>query len=152
MLKASDIMTKDVLTVRPDTDILSAARLLLEKHFNGLPVVNEDNMIVGIICQSDLLVQQERIPLLSFFSLLGGVVPLKSPSVVDAEIKKITALIVKDAMTPDPLTVSPDTDIEEIAKIMVKKHIHSLPVQENGVLVGIIGKEDILRTLLPGPH
>ena len=74
---------------------------------------------------------------------------MKSPSEIDAEMKKIAALTVQDAMTPDPVTVSPDTGIDEIATLMVKKNIHTLPVQENGILVGIIGKEDILRTYLP---
>jgi CBS domain-containing protein len=149
MIKAKDIMTTEVVSVRPETDIMSAARLLLSKHFNGVPVVDDSDRILGIICQSDLIVQQEKIPIPSFFSLLGGVIPLKSPSEIDAEMKKIAALTVQDAMTPDPVTVSPDTGIDEIATLMVKKNIHTLPVQENGILVGIIGKEDILRTYLP---
>ncbi len=149
MLKAKDIMTRDVLTVRPETDIISAARLLLEKHLNGLPVVDRDNRILGILCQSDLIVQQEKVPVPSFFSLLGGVIPLTPPQDIEAEIKKISAMTVQEAMTPDPVTVSPETGIDEIATLMVKKNIHTLPVQLNGLLVGIVGKEDVLRTLLP---
>ena len=149
MLKAKNIMTGKVLSVRPESDILTAARLMLQHHYNGLPVVDEKNRILGIICQSDLMVQQERIPVPSFFSILGGVVPLAWPANMDAEVKKIAALKVQDAMTPHPVTVSPDASLEEIATIMVRNKIHTVPVQDGGILVGIIGKEDILRTLLP---
>ena len=149
MLKAKDIMTTDVVTVRPETDILSAARLLLQKHFNGLPVVDAENRIQGVLCQSDLIIQQEKTPVPSFFSLLGGVIPLRSPKDIDNEIAKVTAMTVRDAMSSHPITVSPDTGIEEIASLMVKRNIHTIPVQQNGILVGVIGNEDVLRTLLP---
>ncbi len=149
MLKAKDIMSRDVVTVYPDTDILSAARLLLDKKLNGLPVVDKHNRIKGILCQSDLVFQQEKIPLPSFFSILGGVVPLRSQSAIEAEIEKISAMTVREAMTANPVTVMPETGIDEIATLMVKRKIHTLPVEEDGILVGVVGKEDILRTLLP---
>jgi len=149
MQRARDIMMTDVVYVQPETDILTAARLLLQNHFNGLPVVDDERRILGIICQSDILAQQEKIPLPSFFSLLGGVIPLKSPSEIDSEMKKISAMVVRDAMTAAPFTVSPETEIDEIATVMIKKKFHTVPVQEKGILIGIIGKEDILRTIVP---
>jgi len=86
MLKAKDIMTAQVITVYPDTEITKAAALLIEKHINGLPVVDREGILQGIICQSDL---------------------------------------------------------------MVNNNIHTLPVLKNGFLAGVIGKEDIIRTLIP---
>jgi CBS domain-containing protein len=65
-------------------------------------------------------------------------------------LQKIAAATVADAMTPDPVTVPPDAPIEEIASLMVDKNFHTIPVVEKGKLVGIVGKEDILRTLMPG--
>ena len=61
----------------------------------------------------------------------------------------MSAVIVADAMTPDPMTITPETTVEEVATIMVNKKYHTLPVVEDGVLVGIVGKDDILKTLLP---
>ena len=55
-------------------------------------------------------------------------------------------------MTPNPVTVTPDTDIGEVAAIMVDKKLHTIPVVDKGELVGLVGKEDILRTLMPGPE
>lgn len=149
MIKAKDIMTANVITVYPDTEITQAAVLLLEKHISGLPVVDKDGFLKGIICQSDLMVQQGKIPLPSFFVLLGGTIPLSSPKHIEKEVKKMAALTVSEAMTTDLITVDPEASLEEIATLMVKNNIHTLPVLENGFLAGVIGKEDILRTLIP---
>lgn len=67
---------------------------------------------------------------------------------IDKEVEKIAALTVKQAMTPDPVTVGPDTDIDEVARLMVDKKYHTLPVVEGDKVVGIVGKEDVLKTLL----
>ena len=150
MLKAKDIMTKEVITVYPETEIVQAANLMLEKHLSGLPVVDREGHLKGIICQSDLMAQQRKIPLPSFFILLDSPIPLNSSQQIESEIKKMAAIKVSDAMTPNPVTVDPDAGVEEIATLMVKHNIHTVPVLERGWLVGIIGKEDILRTLMPG--
>jgi CBS-domain-containing membrane protein len=150
MLKAKDIMTKDVITVHPDTEVVQAANLLLDHHINGLPVVDEEGHVKGIICQSDLVAQQRKIPLPSFFIMLDSFIPLTSPKNIEKELQKMSAVTVKDAMTPDPITVDLETDLEDIATLMVKHKIHTLPVLDHGRLVGIIGKEDILRTIMSG--
>ena len=150
MLKAKDIMTKEVITVYPETEIVQAANLMLEKHLSGLPVVDREGHLKGIICQSDLMAQQRKIPLPSFFILLDSPIPLTSSQQIESEIKKMAAITVSEAMTPDPVTVDPDAGVEEIATLMVKHNVHTVPVMERGGLVGIIGKEDILRTLMPG--
>lgn len=149
MLKARDIMSNDVVCVSPETKISQAAKLLLERHLNGLPVLDQKGLLIGIICQSDLVFQQKKIPLPSFFTLLDSLIPLSSPHQIEIEVEKIAAITVEQAMTPDPVFVGPEATIEDIATMMVRKKIHSLPVVENGRLVGIVGKEDILRTLMP---
>ena len=150
MLKAKDIMTKEVITLRPETEIAQAARLLLEKRINGAPVVNTAGRLVGILCQSDLIAQQKSIPLPSLFTLLDGYIALTPSRRMDKEVAKIAATKVAEAMTPNPITVDPETDIEKIAALMVEKNFHTLPVVDEDKLVGILGKEDVLRTLISG--
>lgn len=150
MIKAKDIMTKDVVTLTPDAEITKAAKLLLEKGFNALPVVDNDGRVVGILCQSDLISQQEALPVPSYFTLLDSFIPLTSLKKMEREVQKIAATTVEQAMTLEPVSVGPDTDIEQIAALMVDKGFHTLPVLEDGKLVGIVGKEDILRTLVAG--
>jgi CBS domain-containing protein len=150
MLRAKDIMTKEVITVYPDTEITRAAHLLLHNHISGLPVVDKEGRLKGIICQSDLIAQQRKIPLPSFFILLDGTIPLTSSRHIAKEVKKMAAITVAEAMTPKPITVDPEAALEDIATVMVKHNIHTVPVLDDGRLVGIIGKEDILRTLMSG--
>jgi CBS-domain-containing membrane protein len=148
MLSVKDIMTKDVITVSPEMEIAHAARLLLEKSINGVPVVDGTGKLVGILCQSDLVAQQKKFPIPSLFTFLDGVIPLTSAKNLEAEIQKIAAATVADAMTPDTVTVGPETSIEEVGSIMVDRNFHTLPVVDAGKLVGIVGKEDILKTLV----
>jgi CBS domain-containing protein len=141
-------MTRELITVSPDTDVVSATKLLLEHHINGLPVTDGTGKLVGILCQSDLIAQQKKLPIPSFFTFMDGLVRITSMKEIEKQVQKIAATVVVDAMTPDPITVQPDTDIEEVATLMVEEKIHSLPVLENGKLVGIVGKDDVLRTLI----
>src|SRR4030042_4624076 len=94
------------------------------------------------------MAQQRKIPLPSFFVLLDGTLPLTSPKNIEKELAKMAALKVSEAMPPDPITIDPETGLEDIATLMVKNNIHTLPVLDQGRLVGIVGKEDILRTLM----
>jgi CBS-domain-containing membrane protein len=150
MLKAKDIMTKEPITVSPETEIAHATKLLLENRINGVPVIDETGKLVGILCQSDLIAQQKKLPVPSFFTFLDGFIPLTSMKQFEKEIQKIAATTVSQAMTPNPIVVRPDTGIEEVAALMVDNNFHTIPVVDKGVLVGIVGKEDILRTLIPG--
>lgn len=147
MVKAKDIMTRNVVTVSEDTDIAEATELLLNRHINGVPVVNAHGRLVGILCQSDLIAQQKRIRLPSLFTLLDGFIPLTSTKHLDAELQKISAAKVSQAMTTDPVTVAPDASVEEVATLMVENSFHTIPVVDGERLVGVIGKEDVLRTV-----
>ena len=143
-------MTREVITVTPDMEIVAAAKVLMDNHINGAPVVNEDRQVIGILCRDDLISQQKELPLPSFFVVLDGIIPLSSSKHIEKEMEKIAATTVRHAMTADPTTVTEDTPIEVIASLMVDKKIHTIPVlDKDDVLVGVIGKEDILRTLIP---
>ncbi|MGE4557796.1 MAG: CBS domain-containing protein [Desulfovibrionaceae bacterium] len=149
MPKAKDIMTTDPITLAPDMEISAAVRILLERGVNGAPVLNKQGEVLGVLCQSDLIAQQKTLALPSFFTLLDGLIPLSSEHEMEREMKKIAATTVEDAMSQPAVTVGPETPIEEIANIMVDRKLYTLPVVQNGELVGVVGKEDLLRTLIP---
>jgi len=149
MLKAKDIMTTKCITLTPDTDIATAARTLLENKINGAPVM-DGGEVVGVLCQSDLVAQQKKVTLPSFFTLLDGVFPLSSYDQLEKEMTKISALKVAEAMTPAPTFINPETTIEDIATMMANEKLYTLPVLLDGTLVGVVGKEDVLKTLLQG--
>jgi CBS domain-containing protein len=148
MLKAKDVMTREVVTITEDTEISTAAKLLFDEGYNGVPVVNAVGRLTGILCQADLVAQQKKLSLPSVFSLLDGFIPLGSMKDLDREVEKISALTAAHAMTKNPATVSPETNLDEVASLMTDKGFHTIPVVSDGVVVGIIGMRDVLGTLL----
>jgi CBS domain-containing protein len=142
-------MTREVVTVTPETQVSEIAKLLLEKHFNGVPVINGNGDLVGIICQSDLIAEQKKLPIPSVFAILDSFIPIHPMGKTEKEMQKIAAIRASDAMSPNPATVGPETGLDELAEIMVNRGFHTIPVVEGKKLVGIIGKEDVLRTLVP---
>jgi len=147
-----EIMTPDPITVNGAMEVIDAAKILLDQRINGVPVVDDAGKLVGILCQSDIIAQQKKLPVPSLFSFLDGYISLSSIKGIEKEVRKIAATAVSDAMTPKPVTVSPDSSIETVAALMVDHNFHTLPVVADGRLVGVVGKEDILKTLMPGGH
>lgn len=148
MLTAKDVMTTAVVTITEDTEISAAAKLLFDKGYNGVPVLDASGALTGILCQADLVAQQKKLSLPSVFSLLDGFIPLGSMKDLDREVEKMSALTAAHAMTRHPSFVSPATGIDEVATLMTDKGFHTVPVVEGGKVVGIIGMRDILGTLL----
>ena len=150
MITVRDIMTTNlIITVTQDMDIAGAAKILLDNRINGVPVVDDSGQLVGILCQSDLITQQKKLPIPTLFTFLDGLIRLTSMKQLEKQVGKIAALTVSEAMTPKPVTVKLDTRLETVAALMVDSNFHTLPVVEDSNLVGVIGKEDVLRTLLP---
>jgi CBS-domain-containing membrane protein len=148
MLTAKDIMTADPITLSPNDDVLTAVRLMLEKKINGLPVVDEKGALLGVLCQSDLVARQKTPSTPTFFAILDGFIPLGSQDAFERDLQKIAAATVGEAMTPGAISIGPDTPLETIANYMVDGKLYTLPVVDKGKVVGIVGKEDVLRTLL----
>ncbi len=150
MITAKEVMEVNVISLKPDTDITAAAEILFNNHINGVPVVDDDGKLVGILCQSDLIFQQKTLSLPPIITFLDGIFPLRSSKKMEAELEKMAAVTVSKAMVKNPVTVSPDTPITEVAALMVEKHFHTIPVVDEGKVEGVIGKEDILKIMMKG--
>lgn len=148
MTRAKDIMETNIISISPDTEISTAVGILLNNHINGVPVVDDNGELIGILCQSDLIFQQKDIPIPPIFAILDSIFPLSSSKKLDDQFKKMSATKVAQAMVKNVTTVTPDTMVSEIASLMVEKHFHTIPVVEGKKLLGIIGKEDVLKTLM----
>jgi CBS domain-containing protein len=149
MLEAKDIMTRDVITVTEDTPVSEVAKIFFEKRINGVPVVNKEGAVVGVVCNSDLIDQTKRLHIPTVVALSDIVIYLESVKKFKKELEKMAGSTVKDICTRNPVTLTPETSIEDIATIMAEKRVHTLPVVEGGKLVGIVGKMDIIRTMIP---
>jgi CBS domain-containing protein len=150
MTNAIDIMETNIISITPDTEITRAVEILLNNHINGVPVVDTNGELMGILCQSDLIYQQKDIPIPPIFAILDSLFPLSSSKKLDDQFQKMAATKVEQAMVKKVTSVTPDTPISKIAGLMVEKHFHTIPVVEGKKLVGIIGKEDVLKILISG--
>jgi len=147
MLQARDIMTKEVLSVSPETLVSDLAKTLVGKKISGVPVVDADGRLVGIVTQSDLVERAQELELPPALNILDFHLYLEVPSHFFRKLEKMLGATVGDIMSPKPVTVSPDTPVPRLAALMDRQKVHTLPVLEGGKIVGIIGKIDLVRAL-----
>jgi CBS-domain-containing membrane protein len=147
MLAARDIMTKKVITVSPETLVNDLAKTLAGKNIGGVPVVDADGRLVGIVTQSDLVERVQELKLPPAINILDFHVYLQIPSHLFRKVEKMLGATVADVMSPKPMTVSPETPVPQLAALMAQQKIHTLPVLEQGKIVGIIGKMDLVRAV-----
>jgi CBS domain-containing protein len=144
MLKAKDIMTKEVITVKPETTLEELARLLMKQQISGAPVVDDNGKIIGIVTENDLISKNSRLHIPTILRLFDAYIPLGT-SKMESDIRKMAASTVEDICTKEIITVDEEASVEYIATIMTEKRIHILPVVREGKLVGIIGKKDLIK-------
>jgi len=141
-------MTREVVTVTTNVTVKELASLLTTNNISGAPVVDEDGNLLGIVTQSDLIDQNKKVHIPTVASILDAFIFLEGTGRMDQEMKKIAGATVADIYSPDPVTVEEGTGLDEIATIMSEKKLHTLPVVQNGKMTGIIGKRDIIRTII----
>ncbi|PIP93765.1 MAG: hypothetical protein COW00_07725 [Bdellovibrio sp. CG12_big_fil_rev_8_21_14_0_65_39_13] len=146
-MKAKDIMSTNIVSCHPDTSVKDAARLMTLKGFSSLPVVNGNNEIRGIISASDFIGKEIEVPhaMASMKRLLGQ--NFYRISIEDI-YKKTQHFKVSQIMTTKLNTVTPETSIDGVVKSMIEKHHKRLPVVDNGVLVGMITRKDLLKAFI----
>lgn len=141
-------MTKDVTTVKPGDSLMTAAQIMYEHNFDGLPVVNEEEKVVGIITQFDLVSKGANLHLPTFLQLMKDF-PLykKDQGTIKPELEKIVSLTVQDLMNKEPLTVKSTQSLEEAAQMFTEHHrVNPLVVvDEAGRLAGVLSRFDIIR-------
>jgi CBS domain-containing protein len=148
-MRAHQIMTKDVITVTPHTTIEEAAKIMLQTHISGLPVLNDAGRLVGIVSESDFLRRSEigtgrkRPSWLQF--ILGA-------GKVASEFVRERGRKVEDVMTPDPITVDEETSLEDLVRLMEKNDIKRLPVMSGRTLKGIVTRSNLLQAVASMAH
>ncbi len=143
-MKVAALMSKNTISVLPATTVADAAQIMLANRVTGLPVLEADGKLVGIISEGDLL---RRAELETEGKQASWLKALLMPSSAAADYVLTHSRHVSGVMTHDPVFVTPETDLAEAVQLMLRKHIKRLPVLENGALVGVISRTDLLRLL-----
>jgi CBS domain-containing protein len=143
-MKAKDAMTSPVISVEADATILQAIRIMLQRRVSGLPVIDRDGCLVGIVTEGDFLrraetgTQRRRARWLEF---------VVGPGKLAQEYVRSHARKVDEVMTADPVTVTEDTSLEEIVRLMEKRQIKRVPVVRGQQVVGIVSRANLLHAL-----
>lgn len=138
-MKISELMHRDVISVLPETTLKEVAALLVEHRISGLPVCLADGRVVGVVSEADILVKEQAEPL----EVTGFLGRLLDSAYGDHD--RHEARTAGDAMTSPAITVSPQQDVVEAARMMTSKHVNRLPVVEGSKLVGILTRADLVR-------
>jgi CBS domain-containing protein len=148
MTKAKDVMTKDVITVGRETTIRDLAVLFAKRHISSVPVVDNDGNLIGIVSESDLVEQDKNLHIPTVVSIFDWVIYLESSKRFEAELQKMTGQTVGDIYTENVFSVPPEASIGEVADIMSRERVHVVPVVEGRRVVGVVGRMDLIRTMI----
>jgi CBS domain-containing protein len=144
-----EIMETDPHSVHPDTPVEDVVRTLHEHELPGVPVVDDDGRVLGIVTEADLILPDNdgdlHIP--HYIELFGATVFLEPLSRFETRLRKAFASKASDMMTSDPDTVTPETTVKEAARIVHESGHNRLPVVEDGRLVGVVTRLDLLGSL-----
>ena len=140
-MKVADVMNRDVVVVSPRMPLKDVARVLVNRHFSGVPVVDDDGQVLGVVSEGDILAK-ERGPG-SETSIFGRALELESWA------NKHDARDAGDAMTSPAVTIDPLRNVSEAAALMLDRSVNRLPViNADGKLVGIVTRADLVRAFV----
>ena len=139
-VRVGDVMTRDVVSVTPETPLKDVAAVLVERGVSGLPVCDADGAVVGVLSEADLLVKQGGSP-----QRPGGLFAWFVETASAPDLAKLRARTAGEAMTAPAITVPAGSSVSEAARTMVSLGVNRLPVVEDGRLVGIVSRADLVR-------
>lgn len=147
-----DVMTTDVLTFHPEDSVESAARSLSERQLGGAPVVDGDNLVVGLLEDDDLIIQDTRLHFPTVISVFGAYLELPSSlRHFESDLRKAVGATVADVMDTDAPTCRPDDTLETVATALHDRNASRMAVvDDDGRLLGVVSRGDLVRAIVGG--
>lgn len=147
-MTAKDVMTKDPISFKKDTPVKDAAEILARNDIGGAPVVDDSGRLIGIVSESDLIMQDIRLHFPTFIQLLDGYIYLPGGlRRFEEQFKKAIGAKIGDVMTTEVITVDENASVEDIATLMIDNDISRIPVVAGDKPVGIVTKGDLVRAI-----
>jgi len=145
-----DIMTRDIVKVTPGTSVSDIALLMSQHRISGVPVVDEQDRVLGVVTELDMVVRNTRFKLPAFFTLLNATIYLEPPAHIKERLHHMLGLTAREIMSEKAMTITVDASIEDLAELMVGRQANPIPVVEDGRLAGIVSRSDIVRWMVKG--
>jgi CBS domain-containing protein len=149
-MNARDVMKPELITVRGETLVREVAEILEKYDISSVPVVSDDGIVIGMVSEADLIYRLMRPHIPPHVEILGAVIYLENPFKFRKEMEKLKSFTAAEIMTKEVQRVSPDTDVSDIATLMVEHDVDAVAVVENQKIVGIITRHDLLTALSRG--
>ncbi len=143
----SEIMSREVVVATPEMAVPEVARLMVERHLSGLPVMDGDRL-VGMVTELDLIARRAEPDMPSFFAFFGGYIPIGQSEYED-EVRHILATTAAELMTTTVYSIREDATVDELAELMYEREVNPVPVlSAQRRLVGIVSRRDLLRLMV----
>lgn len=146
-MQVHSLMTRDVITVHEDTPLNEVARRMSEHGISGVPVLDADDQLCGIITELDLIARNARLEIPVFLQILDANIPLELPGHLRERLQHMFGTQARDVMTEKVHSVTHDTELEDLVDLMLKKRVNPVPVIEDGRLAGIVSRSDLVRMM-----
>ena len=146
-LTVREIMTADVITVKPDTTVGEVADILTKNKISGVPVVDDQGQVLGMVSEADIILQDADLHFPYYIQFLEMVIYLQSVHKFEERVRKSIGSKVTEIMSDEVISVPPEETVREVATLMTDRNVNRLPVAENGRLVGIVTRGDIVRAI-----
>lgn len=144
----AEVMTPNPITVKPQTPLSEAIKIIAQKRISGLPVVDDNGNLVGVLSETDLMWQESGADMPPYFMFLDSVIYLENPARYEKELHKALGQTVGEVMSDKPVTIKPNQLLPQAARLLHEKNIRRLPVvDEDGQVIGILTSGDIIRTM-----
>jgi CBS domain-containing protein len=140
-----DIMTRDIVKVTQDASASEIALLMSQHHVSGIPVVDDQDRVLGVVTELDMVVRNTRFKLPAFFTLLNATIYFETPGHLKERLHHMLGLTAGEIMSEKAMSVPAGASIEDLAELMVGKQVNPIPVVEDGRLVGMVSRSDIVR-------
>ena len=148
-MKVKEIMTTDVVTVKPDTPVAVVAKYLREEAISGVPVVNSAGTVLGLVTEVDLIARHARPHFPAYVQFLDGIFYLESSKRYKESIRHILATTAGELMTSPVRTVGPEMDVQDLATLMVEERVNPVPVvDDEDAMIGIVSHSDLLEMIV----
>jgi len=148
MQTVSEIMAKEVVTVKSETSIREIADIFEQRRFGSLPVIDDAGNLIGIVTASDLVEQGRTLHIPTVISIFDWVIPLESEKALEQELHRMTAQTVGEIMSTGVVTIAPTEPVSKAADMMSYHKLHALPVVKDNKVVGMVARIDIIRSMV----